>query len=90
MKIFDSPKPSVGGLELNRIYYLLDTPGSEAYRAYEQHRGGSLSLPDLASEVCLALTGGRERAELYIDPVRRMVAELAMDEAAADQPIRAD
>jgi hypothetical protein len=90
MKIADSPKPSMGGLELNRIYYLLDTPGSEAYRAYEQHRGGSLSLEDLASEVCFALTGSRDQMEFYFDPVRRMVAELAIDDPAPDQPIRAE
>jgi hypothetical protein len=90
MKIADPRKPSVGGFELNRIYYLLDTPGSDSYRAYERHREGCLSLADLASEVCLALTGSREQAQLYIDPVRRMVAELAIDEAAADQPIRAE
>jgi hypothetical protein len=90
MKIADSPKPSMGGLELNRIYYLLDTPGSEAYRAYEHHRGGRLSLEDLASEVCFALTGSRDQMEFYFDPVRRMVAELAIDDPAPDQPIRAD
>jgi hypothetical protein len=90
MKIADSPKPSMGGLELNRIYYLLDTPGSEAYRVYEQHRGGSLSLEDLASEVCFALTGSRDQMEFYFDPVRRMVAELAIDDPAPDQPIRAE
>jgi hypothetical protein len=48
MKIIDSPKPSVGGPELNRIYHSLVSPGTKAYRAYEQHRGGSLSLADLA------------------------------------------
>jgi len=81
-------KSPIDNRELNRIFPLLTTPGSEAYRAYQRHREGSLSLADLASEVCLALTGSRERGESYIEPVQRWVAELAMDEAAADQPIR--
>jgi hypothetical protein len=83
-------KTPIDNRELTRIFRLLTTPGSEAYRAYERHREGSLSLPDLASEVCLALTDSHDRAELYIEPVQRMVAELAIDESAADQPIRAE
>jgi hypothetical protein len=90
VEMTNAPKPSVGGLELNRIYNLLTTPGSKAHGAYTLYLQDSLSLPDLANEVCLALTGSRKRAELYIQPVRRMVAELAIDEAAADQPIRAE
>jgi hypothetical protein len=83
-------KSSIDNRELNRIFPLLTTPGSDAYRAYQRHREGSLSPEDLASEVCLALTGSRERAGLYIEPVQRWVADLAIDEAAADQPIRAE
>jgi hypothetical protein len=70
----------VGGLELNRIYYLLVNTDSAAYRAYERHREGSLSQEDLAREVCLALTGSREQVESYVEPVRRLVEELAKDE----------
>jgi hypothetical protein len=84
IKIADPPKPSVGGLELNRIYYLLvDTPGSEPYLALESYQEGSLSLQDLASEVCFALTGSRDQRELYVDPVRRMVEELAIDDGVS-------
>jgi hypothetical protein len=82
--IAESAKPPVGGIELNRIYYLLDASGTEAYRAYERHQEGSLSLEDLASEVCLALTGSRERTDAYVKPVRRMVEELAIDDAASN------
>jgi hypothetical protein len=81
-------KSPIDNRELNRIYPALTTPGSEAYQAYQRHREGSLSLEELANEVCHALTGSRERAESYIEPVQRWVAELAIDEAAADQPIR--
>jgi hypothetical protein len=49
IKMGNPPTPSVGGIELNRIYYLLDAPGTEAYRAYERHQEGSLSLEDLAT-----------------------------------------
>jgi hypothetical protein len=90
VNIGNRQKSSIDKRELNRIFPLLTTPGSEAYRAYERHGEGSLSLEDLASEVCLALTGSRERAGLYIEPVRRWVAELAIDEATADQPICAE
>lgn len=86
MKIDDPPQPSVGGLELNRIYYLLDDSNSAAYRAYECHREGKLSLVDLASEICFALTGSRDEAESYVEPVRRMVAEFAMDDNADEPP----
>jgi hypothetical protein len=83
MEITDTPEPSVGGL-LQQIYKLLTTPTNNAYGAYGLYLAGSLSLLDLAGEVCLALTGSRDQAESYIDPVQRMVAELAMDDAASD------
>lgn len=74
-------KSSIDNFELNRIYYLLvDIPGSEAYRALERHREGSLSLQDLAGEVCFALTGSRDHTESYVEPVRHMVDELALDD----------
>jgi hypothetical protein len=83
LKKANPPMPSVDNLELNRIYFLLNTPDSEAYRAYERYREGNLSLPDLASEICLALTGSRDQGDLYVEPVRRMVDELAIDDAVS-------
>jgi hypothetical protein len=79
LEIADPPKPSVDGHELNRIYFLLDNPDSAAYRALQCHREDRLSLRDLASEVCLELTHGRDQVESYVEPVRRMVDELAKD-----------
>ena len=76
------PKSSVGSRELNRIFYLLDDSDSAACHAYQSHREGSLSLQDLANEVCLELTGGRDQVKFYVEPVRRMVAELAIDDGA--------
>jgi hypothetical protein len=90
MNIGSPQKSPIDNREFNRIGLLLTTPGSEAYRACQGHREGSLSLEDLASEVCNALTGSCERAELYIEPVQRWVADLAIDEPAPDQPIRAE
>jgi hypothetical protein len=79
----DAKQPSVDNRELTRIYHLWNTPDTEAYQAYVLHRAGSLSLPDLASEVCLALTGSRDQTESYVEPVRRMVDELAIDDAVS-------
>ena len=79
----DAKKPSVDNLELNRIYFLLNTPDSEAYRAYKSNREGNLSLQDLASEVCLVLTGSHDQTDAYVEPVRRMVEELAIDDAVS-------
>jgi hypothetical protein len=79
----DAKKPSVDNLELNRIYFLLNTPDSEAYRANKSHREGNLSLQDLASEVCLVLTGSHDQTDAYVEPVRRMVEELAIDDAVS-------
>ena len=79
-----TPKSSGDALRLQRIYNLLTTPGSKVYGAYRLHQAGSLSLLDLASEVCLALTGSRDQSESYAEPVRRMVAELAIDGAGTD------
>jgi hypothetical protein len=79
----DPPKPSVGGRELNRIFYLLDDSNSAAYRAYKSHREDSLSLQDLANKVCLELTGSHDQTDAYVEPVRRMVAELAVDDDAS-------
>jgi hypothetical protein len=76
----DAKKPSVDNRELTRIYHLWNAPDTEAYQAYVLHREGRLPLPDLASEVCLALTGSRDQIESYVEPVRRMVAEFAIDE----------
>src|ERR687898_780083 len=56
---------------------------SEAYRAYKSHREGNLSLQDLASEVCLVLTGSHDQTDAYVEPVRRMVEELAIDDAVS-------
>jgi hypothetical protein len=78
-------KSSIDNLELNHIYQSLTTPGCKVYQAYELHSEGILSLADLASEVCLSRTGSRERAELYIEPVRRIVTELAIEDATGDQ-----
>jgi hypothetical protein len=78
-------KSSIDNLELNHIHHLLTTPSSEVYEAYELHSEGILSLADLASEVCLSRTGSRERAELYIEPVQRMVTELAIEDSTGDQ-----
>jgi hypothetical protein len=83
MKIDDPPQPSVGGRELNRIFYLLDDSNSAAYRAYKSYREGSLSLQDLASEVCLELTGSHDQRNAYVEPVRRMVEELAIDDGVS-------
>jgi|SRR5215217_7565793 len=83
MKIDDPPQPSVGGLELNRIYYLLDDSNSAAYRVYKSYREGSLSLQDLASEVCLELTGSHDQTDAYVEPVRRMVDDLAIDDGVS-------
>jgi hypothetical protein len=83
MKIDDPPQPSVGGRELNRIFYLLDDSNSAAYRAYKSYREGSLSLQDLASEVCLELTGSHDQRDAYVEPVRRMVEELAIDDGVS-------
>jgi hypothetical protein len=80
----DTPKTSIGGLELNRIYYLLTTPNSKTYEAYALYLKGGLSSRDLASEVSIALTGSRDQMESYIDPVQRMVAELAKDDVVSD------
>lgn len=90
MNIGSSQKSPIDKGETNRIGSLLAPSGSVAYWAYQRHQEGSLSLEDLASEVCHALTGSRERAESYIEPVKRWVAELAIDEPAADQPKRAE
>jgi hypothetical protein len=90
MNIVSPQKSPIDKRELSGIGLLLTTPGSEAYRAYQHHREGSLPLEDLASEVCQALTGSRKRTESFIEPVGRWVAELAIDEPAADQPIRAE
>jgi hypothetical protein len=79
-----TPKSSIGPLEISRVYSLLTTPGSAAYRAYVIHREGSLSLQDLASEVCLALTNNRNQIESYVEPLREIVADLAIDDAASD------
>ena len=54
-------------------------PLTRAHRASPTNRG-----------VCHALTGSCERAESYIEPVERWVAELAIDEPAADEPKRAE
>jgi len=83
MKIDDPPQPSVGGRELNRIFYLLDDSNSAAYRAYKSYREGSLSLQDLASEVCLELTGSHDQTDAYVEPVRRMVDDLAIDDGVS-------
>jgi hypothetical protein len=85
MELADPLRPSMGEL-LQRIYNLLDNSDSTAYRAYERYREGSLSLVDLASEICFVLTGSRDRAESYVEPVRRMVAEFAMDDDAREAP----
>jgi hypothetical protein len=79
-----TPKSSIGPLEISRVYRLLATPGSAAYRAYVLHREGRLSLQDLASEVCLALTSSRNQIESYVEPLREIVADLAIDDAASD------
>jgi hypothetical protein len=83
MKIDDPPQPSVGGRELNRIFYLLDDSNGAAYRAYKSYREGSLSLQDLASGVCLELTGSHDQTDAYVEPVRRMVEELAIDDGVS-------
>jgi hypothetical protein len=83
MKIDDPPQPSVGGRELNRIFYLLDDSNSAAYRAYKSYREGSLLLHDLAREVCLELTGSHDQTDAYVEPVRRMVDELAIDDGVS-------
>ena len=79
LEIADPTKPWVGSRELNRIYFLLDDSDSAAYRALQSHREDRLSLRDLASEVCLELTHSRDQVESYVEPVRRMVDELAKD-----------
>jgi hypothetical protein len=71
---------------LTRIYHLWTTRDTKAYQAYVLHREGNLSLLDLASVVCLADTGSRDQAESYVEPVRRMVAEFAMDDDAGEPP----
>jgi hypothetical protein len=81
-----SLKPSVDNRVLTHIYHLWNNPDTEAHQAYLLHREGNLSLPDLASEVCLAVTGSRDQAESYVEPVRRMVAEFAMDDDAGEPP----
>jgi DNA-binding transcriptional regulator YdaS (Cro superfamily) len=79
MNLANPLRPSMGEL-LQRIYNLLDNSDSAAYRAYERHREGSLSLQDLAGEVCFALTGSRDNTELCIELVRRLVDDLAIDD----------
>jgi hypothetical protein len=81
VKEAEPPKPSVGVRELLRIYDLLvDTPGSEAYRALERYREESLSLQDLAGEGYFVLTGSRDHTELYVEPVRGIVDARAIDD----------
>jgi hypothetical protein len=82
----DAKKPSVDNRVLTHIYHLWTTPDTEAYQAYVLLREGNLSLLDLARVVCLADTGSREQAESYVEPVRRMVAEFAMDDDAGESP----
>jgi len=85
MKVADPLRPSTGEL-LQRIYNLLENSDSAAYRAYERYREDSLSLVDLASEICFALTGSRDRAESYVEPLQRMVDEFARDDAGESPP----
>jgi hypothetical protein len=79
-----TPKSSIDPLEISQVYRLLTTPGSAAYPAYVLHREGSISLQDLASEVCLALTSSRNQIESYVEPLREIVADLAIDDAISD------
>jgi hypothetical protein len=86
VKFADLHKPSVDNPELSKIYNLLTDTSSASYRFYERYRRGrlSLTLSDVASAVCFELTGSHDQTELYIEPVRRVVAELGIDEAASD------
>jgi hypothetical protein len=85
-RIAESPNLSLDNKVLTRIFHLWTTPDTKAFQAYVLHREGSLSLLELANEVCLADTGTCDEAESYLEPVQRMVAEFAMDDEAGEPP----